>query len=187
LRPLLYYRDSLGDGGNFEVDYMIGTSMCHLSDFTQEGIGYLRTLPIAYGNDLIFDGRRVNIERTINEQCGCAGVDSKSDSAGGCAGIDSKADSPGRTTPNSGAIRDSVKRRLNGSLMLEDNFDRPGQNYRWFGVLTPQLCQNACARESTCKAFTFVRPSSPGSNGVCWLKRAVPERSANQRGVSGVK
>jgi hypothetical protein len=187
LRPLLDYRDSFGDGGNFEVDYMIGTAMCHLPDFTQEGIGYLQALPTAYGNDLRFDGRAVNIRSTVNEACGCAGVDSKSDSAGGCAGIDSKSDSATRITPNPRTIRDNVKRRLNGSLMFENNFDRPGQDYRSFGVQTPQLCRNACAKDASCKAFTFVRSGSADTNGVCWLKRSVPARNANPCCISGVK
>ena len=187
LRPLLEYRDSLGDGTNFEVDYMIGTAMCHLPDFTQDGIGYLQALPAAYGNNLSFDGRRVVIARTINDECGCAGIDSKSDNAGGCAGVDSKSDDAGKNRPNAGAIRDNVKRRLQVPLVFEYNFDRPGQDYRSFGVGSPNVCRQACIRDSNCKAFTYVKPSSAGESGVCWLKGSVPGRNPSTCCISGVK
>ncbi len=192
LRPLLDYRDSLGDAGDFEVDYMIGTSLCHLSNLRSDGINYLRHLPAAYGGQLVFDRRRVSIPKTINDECGCAGVDSKSDSASGCAGSDSKADSATSNQPaNPKAIRDAVKKRLGWipSLVPEYGVDRPGQDYRSFPLAkpVPQLCRTECARDPDCKAFTYVKPSFQGANAVCWLKNAVPDRNANECCISGVK
>jgi PAN domain len=186
LRPLLEYRDSLGAGGDFEVDYMIGTSMCHISDFNRDGISYLWTLPAAYPGGLTFDGRKVSIAKAVNDYCGCAGVDSKSDSRG-CAGQDTKGDSPTAKQINAGAIRQSVKQRLHGSLAFEDGFDRPGQDYRSFSVAGPQSCRQECEKDSNCKAFTYVKPGPPGARGVCWLKRVVPERTSNQCCISAVK
>ncbi len=197
LQPLLDYRDTLGDQSSFDVDYMIGTAMCHWPQFKSDGRAYLANLRQAYGNNAKFDGRVVAIPQSISFHCGnsgsggCAEVGGKAD----CAGVDGKADGltggeTGRSPLRSPqGIRDSVKNRLRPSLVLEADIDRPGQDYRSFGLTKPQpeLCRQECAKDLACKAFTYVRPSYQGANAVCWLKSAVPERSASKCCVSGVK
>jgi hypothetical protein len=75
------------------------------------------------------------------------------------------------------------------STSLENDIDRPGLDYRAFDLPEPrpELCQAECARESTCRAFTYVKPGYQGSQGRCWLKASVPEPTPNPCCISGVK
>mgnify|MGYP000745995732 CR=1 FL=1 len=71
---------------------------------------------------------------------------------------------------------------------LEKGFDRPGSDYRNFPFdAGPERCQQACAEDPNCKAFTWVRPGVQGPQARCWLKSAVPTAVANANCVSGVK
>jgi len=55
------------------------------------------------------------------------------------------------------------------------------------GSADPRLCQSACAADSRCVAWTYVRPYTPqGSEPRCWLKYGVPERVESGCCVSGV-
>ena len=67
--------------------------------------------------------------------------------------------------------------------------DRPGGDYKNFNLATdqPSLCENQCASEAQCKAWTFVRPGVQGPSARCWLKNAVPAAKSNTCCVSGVK
>ena len=49
------------------------------------------------------------------------------------------------------------------------------------------MCQNACAREARCQAYTWVRPGVQKPKAVCWLKDGVPSPTRNADCVSGVK
>jgi len=74
------------------------------------------------------------------------------------------------------------------SLNLEYDTNRPGSDYRDFEIQAdPARCRDACANDSTCRAFTYVKPGIQGQNAHCWLKSAVPNSSANNCCVSGVK
>jgi hypothetical protein len=72
---------------------------------------------------------------------------------------------------------------------MEGNTDRPGLDYRSFDLpaADPKLCQDACAGEANCKAFTYVRPGVQGPSARCWLKSSVPNPVSNNCCVSGVK
>jgi hypothetical protein len=201
LQPLLDYRDTLGDQGNIEVDYMIGTSMCHWPQFKSDGRAYLEMARHAYGDRPKFDGQVVVISNTISSYCGaaasdgCAGTDGKADSAGDCAEVGGKADSPtGSTTGRKPAttqqgIRDNVKNRILLPLGLESDVDRPGQDITSSDLPKPdpRLCRQACANDSSCKAFTYVKPTYQAANARCWLKSSVPQAYANKCCISGVK
>jgi hypothetical protein len=72
---------------------------------------------------------------------------------------------------------------------MEQNTDRPGQNYRNFDLDTPDptQCRNACLEEGGCKAWTYVKPGTQGPKARCWLKTGVPAATTNSCCVSGVK
>ena len=69
------------------------------------------------------------------------------------------------------------------------DMDRPGNNYRNFDLPQPDpnLCLEACQKESRCKAFTYVKPGVQGRSARCWLKDAVPPEKPSDCCVSGVK
>src|SRR6185369_134154 len=72
---------------------------------------------------------------------------------------------------------------------LEYDTNRAGSDYRNFeqAQADPAICRNECANESTCKAFTYVKPGVQGAKARCWLKSDVPNASANSCCVSGIK
>jgi len=69
------------------------------------------------------------------------------------------------------------------------DMDRPGNNYRNFDLPhpNPDLCLEACQKESRCKAFTYVKPGVQGRSARCWLKDAVPPGKPSDCCISGVK
>jgi hypothetical protein len=74
----------------------------------------------------------------------------------------------------------------------EINTDLPGEDYKilpWSSSLTPEICENACANESECRAWTFVRKGFRKENiPFCFLKKYVPEKERNKDCcISGVK
>jgi hypothetical protein len=50
-----------------------------------------------------------------------------------------------------------------------------------------EVCQKACADESKCLAFTFVKAGVQGAAPHCWLKNSVPQAYPDATCVSGVK
>jgi len=71
---------------------------------------------------------------------------------------------------------------------LEKGFDRPGTDYKNFPFDGgPEGCQQTCAEDPNCKAFTWVRPGVQGPQARCWLKSGVSSAVANVDCVSGVK
>jgi hypothetical protein len=74
----------------------------------------------------------------------------------------------------------------------QENFEydtnRSGSDYRSFETQAdPAICRNECAKDATCRAFTYVKPGVQGPNAKCWLKNSVPGASANSCCVSGIK
>ena len=69
----------------------------------------------------------------------------------------------------------------------QPNIDRPGSDYTSFNLVgnNPADCQNACVRDSRCRAWTFVKPGVQGPTARCWLKSAIPAPVANGCCVSG--
>lgn len=71
---------------------------------------------------------------------------------------------------------------------LEYDTNRAGADYRNFETQAdPAICRTECAKDPTCRAFTYVKPGVQGANARCWLKNAVPGASANNCCVSGIK
>jgi len=78
------------------------------------------------------------------------------------------------------------------SIAPQDNFEydtnRSGSDYRSFETQAdPAICRNECAKDPTCRAFTYVKPGVQGPNAKCWLKNSIPGSSANNCCVSGIK
>jgi hypothetical protein len=69
---------------------------------------------------------------------------------------------------------------------MEADTNRFGSDYKNFEAANAQQCQAACAKEAQCKAWTWVKPGVQGPNAKCWLKNAVPAKSANACCISGV-
>ncbi len=75
-------------------------------------------------------------------------------------------------------------------ISLEYGTDRAGSDYRDFDLAPgagPKICMRACADEAQCRAFTYVKAGVQGANPRCWLKNTVPQASASDCCVSGVK
>jgi PAN domain len=69
-------------------------------------------------------------------------------------------------------------------------FDRFGGDYRNFPPRTsdPTLCEEACAYDTRCAAWSYVKPHSvKGPNPECWLKNVVADKREVSHVVSGVK
>jgi hypothetical protein len=73
------------------------------------------------------------------------------------------------------------------TIILEPGYDRPGYDYRHFAVQGDHsACQAACAAESQCKSFTWVKAGVQSPSASCWLKTDVPKAVPNANAVSGV-
>jgi hypothetical protein len=72
---------------------------------------------------------------------------------------------------------------------MEYNVDRLGGDFTSFDLTDarPEVCQNACAGDGRCVAWTYVKPGVQGPYARCWLKSVVPNPVANTCCVSGVK
>src|SRR5262245_51440038 len=101
LQPLIQYRDSASGGARFDVDYMIGTTLCHWPEFKASGCEYLQGIRAVYPNPR-FDNRPVNLHQVILSNCGSDPTPVESEATDASAGIDWKADrlgSGGRRSP----------------------------------------------------------------------------------------
>lgn len=70
----------------------------------------------------------------------------------------------------------------------EPQVNRPGMDYRNFELArpAPALCEEACAKERRCRAWTYVEPGVQGNVPRCWLKSGVPNPVADRCCTSGV-
>lgn len=71
--------------------------------------------------------------------------------------------------------------------------DRPGMDYKSFWIdkdiedfVAVKQCEDACEKDSQCKAFTYVKAGVQGANARCYLKNAVPSPVKNTCCTSGV-
>jgi hypothetical protein len=70
---------------------------------------------------------------------------------------------------------------------VEQNTDRPGQDYSNAPSRGASDCMTACQLENQCRAWTYVRAGIQGASGRCWLKKAVPQARRNTCCTSGVR
>lgn len=76
------------------------------------------------------------------------------------------------------------------NVNVERNTDRPGNDYKDFDLpeANYEICRNACARDSYCRAYTYAHPGVYGrSNAHCWLKNPLPAANGSTCCISGVK
>jgi hypothetical protein len=68
------------------------------------------------------------------------------------------------------------------TMTREHGTNRRGNDYTSFPVLQAGDCEQACARDRRCRAYTFDEQS-----GRCFLKDRVPSASRSEVSTSGVK
>jgi hypothetical protein len=68
-------------------------------------------------------------------------------------------------------------------------FDRTGADIANFALpaATPAMCQQRCADNAACRAWTYVNPGVQGPQAHCWLKGSMPLETANGCCTSGIK
>jgi hypothetical protein len=69
------------------------------------------------------------------------------------------------------------------------NTNYPGGDYLSIDMATsnPTACKAVCDKESRCKAWTLVKPETPGGMGYCWLKDSIPPEVREDCCISGLK
>ncbi|TKB81360.1 MAG: hypothetical protein E8D44_16975 [Nitrospira sp.] len=82
------------------------------------------------------------------------------------------------------ALATNIAAAQNEPFHLEYNMNRPGNDYGQRPTASPEACRAICSADSTCQAFTFVKPPAGASAGQCYLKRAVPAQIGNPCCVS---
>jgi 1-phosphatidylinositol phosphodiesterase len=72
---------------------------------------------------------------------------------------------------------------------MEPDVDRPGSDFAGFDLAAPDpvLCQQACAKDARCRAWTFVRPGVQGDKPRCYLKNPAPDAIHAECCISGLK
>lgn len=70
---------------------------------------------------------------------------------------------------------------------LEQNTNRPGQDFRNFSLPDPNptACQDACSLIQACQSWTYVKPGVQGAQARCWLKNGVPSPIRDTNCISG--
>jgi hypothetical protein len=73
--------------------------------------------------------------------------------------------------------------------IMEMDTDRFGGDFAWFDLPRPwpQLCQEACLHNESCRAWTYIKPNVRGPLASCWLKSQLGTASHNPCCVSGTR
>ena len=83
------------------------------------------------------------------------------------------------------ALTTNLLKSLYRQFQLEEDTDRPGNDYARHIEDSSDSCRTRCAGDGNCQAFTFVRPGQGSTKGQCFLKRSEPQAVANHCCVSG--
>ncbi len=71
-------------------------------------------------------------------------------------------------------------------VFMETSTARWGADYSVFSSESAKLCQQRCAQEGTCMAWTYVIATKKDTNGECHLKNMAPHARPNPCCTSGV-
>ncbi len=73
------------------------------------------------------------------------------------------------------------------TVSFEQDTNRAGGDFTSFEAIGERLeiCRDACAAESSCVAYTYVRSGLQGPRAMCWLKSSVPEPRMEGCCISG--
>jgi len=85
------------------------------------------------------------------------------------------------------ALAQNLLNSMNGRFQLEEDTDRPGNDYARHMEDSSEACRTRCARDENCQAFTFVKPNPGSTQGQCFLKRSESSPVANHCCVSGTR
>ncbi len=117
-----------------------------------------------------------------------SGAHSKQTAQGGTSigiGLGLRADKPA-AKPASPAVSATPKI----SFRIEQDVNRHGSDYRDFEMAAKdgyEVCRKACADDTKCLAFTFVKGGVQGTAPHCWLKNTVPQAYPDNSCVSGIR
>ena len=85
-----------------------------------------------------------------------------------------------------GLVVTTPKVNAPATFITQYGIDRPGGDYKNFNVAgDASLCEKACAADTKCKAYTWLKIDSINIAGVCWLKSVVTKPVFNAECVSG--
>lgn len=85
---------------------------------------------------------------------------------------------PGTMTPGAG---------MSGAYMVDTDLSGGDFSRVFMTSPDPALCEFACIKDKTCRAWTYVKPGYQGPKAQCWLKSRVPEARTDKCCVSAVK
>ncbi len=100
----------------------------------------------------------------------------------------------------------SLRKNLN-KIKVDIKLDRAGDDYRNFEIASwllnqknfnihkdsklhkdiAKICADACYKEKSCKAFSYVKPNGQSDKPICWLKDGIPKKTQNEINISGCK
>nr|WP_256434359.1 PAN domain-containing protein [Myxococcus sp. CA033] len=95
----------------------------------------------------------------------------------------------GVTSGTGSYLVDNIAIQDQPRFTVEPGIDRPGSDIRFFNmpVADPVLCEDACANEAGCLAYTYVAPGIQAVQARCYLKNAVPMTYTNSGCHSGYR
>src|SRR5262249_52367830 len=93
------------------------------------------------------------------------------------------------TRPSAGAMRPSSTAPAFGPLQQDTTF-QGATTLRYFGVTDIAQCQDACAAQAQCVAYTFVKRAAYASNpnnAVCYLSSSIGSRVTHPCCISATR
>ncbi len=75
---------------------------------------------------------------------------------------------------------------FSADFKIENNTSRWGSDYKRFQIGSAEACAAACAADSQCRAWSYIKPADKSPAALCRLKSAVPQARADECCTSGV-
>lgn len=85
------------------------------------------------------------------------------------------------------AMSKNLVNSLHGQFQLEEETDRPGDDYARYTEGSPDARRTRCVGNGNCQAFTFVKPNPGFTPGQCFLKRSEPKPATNHCCLFGTR